>query len=180
MTGFLQPVLWAVSIAALICLIGFWLRRERTSAVAAKAVRDQLIGKFDLDAAYVSGDDDSFAGLSTVRREMLIGRVDAPQRLPFRAIRAVEGLRDGAVMVRIGRDGLPPPPGDPDALPPQVIHSLALRITVDVPEPGDHLILFADGGKQGLDPQNLYLRQQAALTEAWYRKVAAAMRDDGV
>ena len=176
MTAFLQPVLWAVSTAALICLIGFWLRRERTSAAQATAVRDQLIGKYDLDEAYVSGDDDSFVGLSQAKKELLVGRIDTPQRLPFRAIRAVEGLRDGVVMVRSGRDGLPPPPGDPDALPPHVIHSLGLRITVDEPESADHLVLFADGGKQGLDPQNLYLRQQAALTEAWYRKLVEAMR----
>ncbi len=179
MTAILQPVFWAVPTAALICLIGFWLRRERTSAVAARAIRDELIGKFGLDEAYVSGDDDSFVGLSMAKRELLVGRVETPRRLQFRAVRAVEGLRDGVVIVRTGRDGVPPPSADPDALPPHVIHSLALRITVDAPEPGEHVILFADGGKRGLDPQNLYLRQQAALAEAWYRKVAGAMRDDG-
>ncbi|MFN3559508.1 MAG: hypothetical protein ACK4UQ_09495 [Brevundimonas sp.] len=171
------PVVFAISLGCLICLIGFWLRRERTTAAAAKGVRDRLIETYGLDEAYVSGDDDSFVGLSMAKRELLVGRVETPQRLPFGAIRAVEGLRDGAVMVRTARDGVPPPPADPDALPPHMIRSLGLRITVDAPEPGDHVILFANGGKQGLDPQNLYLRQQAALAEAWYRKVAVAMRD---
>lgn len=174
----MPPLLFAIAIIALIVMAGFWLRRERTSAAAAVAVRNELIARYDLDEAYVSGEDDSLIGLSFATRQLLFGTIGAPQRLPFDALRAVEGLRDGVVMVRTARDGAPlAPTNDASDLPPHTVRSLALRITVDGPEPGVHTILFADGGKQGLDPQNMYLRQQAVLTEAWYGRLVKAMQE---
>jgi hypothetical protein len=169
-------LIYVTTIGALICVIAFGLSRERTRAKAAIAVRDQLSADHGLDEAYVSGEDDSMIGLSRKLMVLVVGTTSAQRRIPFHAIRSVEGLRDGVVMVRTDREAAAAGPAlENGPLPPQTIRSLTLRITVDDPEPTAHSVLFLDGGKQGLEPHNTHLLQQAALTEAWYRRVVEVM-----
>lgn len=171
-------LLYLTVVGAGICVIAYGLSRERTRAKAAMAARDELILAHGLDEAYVSGEDDSVVGLSRSPGVLVVGTIGEQRRIPFHAIRSVEGLRDGVLMVRADRGAAaaPAPPLETGPLPPQAVRSLSLRITVDDPEPTAHSVLFLDGGKQGLEAHNTHLREQAALTEAWYKRVVEAMR----
>ncbi|KQW79675.1 hypothetical protein [Brevundimonas sp. Root1279] len=170
-----------ILIAAVVFAI-FWLMarsmtREKTRVKSAEAARQRLVAEHALDDAFVSEDDGSLIGLSTTRRILVLGDKDGDRVIPFEALRLVEGLRDDAVLVRAAREPLEAgPASEGDALPPPTTRTLSLRITADDPEPTARSVLFLDGGRHGLEPHNAHLRQQAALTEAWYRKVVEAMR----
>jgi hypothetical protein len=169
----------AILIAGVIALLG-WLafrsisrdKARRDLAVAIKARVRQAHGLQDV---FVSREDDSFVGLSGDGATVVLGRGDEEQAVPVAAIRSVEGLRDGMVLIRAEPDSNPvaPPTEQSVADVPRRIQSLALRVTV---EDQPFTVLFFDGGRHGADPVNEQFRKSAARTEAWFRKLSTAMR----
>lgn len=152
-------------------------RKRERAAETARTAKSYVMNEHGLDDVFVSDEDGSLIGLSATRRILVLGGRDGNRVTPFDAIRSVEGLRDGIVLVSAERGGTAAmPAGDRDSPPPQRVRTLTLRITFDGPEPTGHSVLFLDGGKHGLEPLNRHLHEQAALTEAWYRRVVQAMR----
>lgn len=166
--------------AAVVVLFTFMARsieRNRKRERAAATAKTHVVNEHGLDDVFVSDEDGSLIGLSTTRRILVLGGRDGSRALPFDAIRSVAGLRDRVVLVSTEREGVAATStGDRDAPPPQRVRTLSLRIRVDGPEPIEQSILFLDGGKHGLESLNSHLHEQAALTEAWYRRVVEAMR----
>lgn len=171
-------ILIAAFVVALFWLLARSIERTRSRERAVEAASRRVTAEHGLDEVYVSEDDGSLIGLSAERRILVLGGKDGDRVVPFDAIRLVEGVRNGTVLVRAERDGpaLAPARHRESFDLPERISALTLRITVEGPDPTEHAVLFLDGGKHGLEPHNSHLRQQAALAEAWYRKVVEAMR----
>lgn len=174
---------YLVIAAAVVVLFTFMARsiaRKRQRERASETARASVIGAYALDDVFVSDVDGSFVGLSSDGERVVVGRGEDSRAFPTTAIRAVEGVRDGVVLIRAEPDGDPVAPvpvaeqGVADA--PDRIASLGLRLTVE-----DQVfdIVFHDTGRHGVSADNAPFRKQAALTEAWFRKLSTAMRRAG-
>jgi hypothetical protein len=164
---------------AIIALVG-WLvvrsmNREKARRDRSQAIKARLLQAHGIEDVFISREDDSFLGLSGDSALILLGQGDEGRTFPVAAIRAVEGLRDGTVMIRAEPDGDPITPAaeqDVSDLPERIV-SLGLRVTL---EDETHTVLFFQGGRHGVDPVNEQFRKQAARTEEWFRKLSTAMR----
>lgn len=170
-------ILIAAVVFAISWLMARSMTREKTRVKSAAVARQRVVAEHGLDDAFVSEDDGSLIGLSATRRILVLGGKDGDRVIPFEALCLVEGLRDDTVLVRAARAPLAAGPvAEGDTLPPPTTRTLSLRITAEAPAATSHSVLFLDGGRHGLESHNAHLRQQAALTEAWYRKAVEAMR----
>ena len=147
-------------------------RHRRAAAIAAAARTQQ--GGGDL---YVSLEDSRLVGLSAGGATLVLGRGEDTRAVPAASLLAVEGLRDGQVMIRaeLAGDPVTPTPMAQQTVAdlPDRILSLGLRVTV---ESEAFEVLFFDGGRHGVSPSNEAFRKQAAQTEAWFKRLSTAMR----
>lgn len=164
-----------------LAVIGFlaWLtvqamNRDKASRRRAEAIRAAVRQAHGIEDVFVSPEDGSFVGLSADGARIVLGKGEG-QSAPVAAIRAVEGVRDGAVLIRAEPGGDPvTPAAEQDVTDlPERIRTLELRVTLDEQA---HTVLFFEGGRHGVTPDNAPFRQQAALAEVWFRKVSTAMR----
>lgn len=151
--------------------------REKASRDRAAAISKRVRQAHGIEDLFVSRDDGGFVGLAGDGDRIVLGQGDDGQAFPVASIRAVEGLRDGVVLVRAEPDGDPVTPApvaeQTVADVPERIRSLSLRITLD---DETRTVLFFDGGHHGADPISESFRAAAAQTEAWFRKLSTAMR----
>ncbi|WP_420471983.1 hypothetical protein [Brevundimonas sp. FT23042] len=153
------------------------ISREKARRDGAAAVKARVRQTHAVDDLFVSPDNGSFVGLSADGGQIIVGKGEQSQAIPTASLLAVEGVRDEAVLVRAEPDGDPVSPvpvaeqGVGDI--PGRIRRLGLRLTA-----GDEVfsVSFYEGGRHGVSPDNAEFRKQAALTEAWFRKLSTAMR----
>lgn len=147
-------------------------RRDRAEAIKAR-VRERH-GAADL---FVSREDGSFVGLSADGDRIIVGKTDDGHTFPVSDLLAVEGVRDGVVLIRAEPDGDPvtaaPVAEQGVADVPERIRALGLRLTIGAQV---FEVLFFDGGRHGISPLNEAFRKQAVRAEAWHRKLSTAMR----
>jgi hypothetical protein len=165
-----------------LAVIGFlaWLtvramNRDKASRNRVDAIRAAVRQAHGIEDVFVSPEDGSFVGLSGDGARIVLGKGEEGHSAPVTAIRAIEGVRDGAVLIRAEPDGDPvTPAADQDVTDlPERIRTLELRVTLDEQA---HTVLFFEGGRHGVTPDNAPFRQQAALAEVWFRKISTAMR----
>lgn len=170
----------ALLLAAMVAVAWLTVRsmnREKRKRDRAAAIRTQQQERHGVDDLFVSREDGSFVGLSADGDRVLLGKGDDGQVFPAASIRAVEGLRDGIVLIRAEPDGdpvTPAPIAEQSVVDvPERILSMGLRVTL---ADQAFTVLFYEGGRHGVDPANEEFRKQAARTEAWFRKLSSAMR----
>lgn len=153
------------------------MTREKASRDRVEGIRRRVSRAHGIEDLFISRDDGGFVGLSGDEGRIVLGQGDDGRAFPVTAIRAVEGLRDGVVLIRAELDGDPVTPapvaeqGIADV--PERIRSLSLRVTLD---DETCTVLFFDGGRHGAEPVSEAFRAAAAQTEAWFRKLSTAMR----
>lgn len=153
------------------------ISREKARRDGAAAIEARVRQAHAVDELFVSQDDGSIVGLSPDGGQVIVGKGEAVRVLPTASLLAVEGVRDETVLIRAEPDGDPVSPapvaeqGVTDI--PERIRRLGLRLTT-----GDEVlsVSFYEGGRHGVSPDNAQFRKQAALTEAWFRKLSTAMR----
>jgi hypothetical protein len=153
------------------------MNRDKAARDRAEAVKVRVRQAHGIEDLFVSREDGGFVGLSGDGARIILGQGDDGRSFPVAAITAIEGLRDGLVLIRAEPNGdpvAPAPVAEQDITDvPERIRSLSLRVTLDQ---DTHTIPFFDGGRHGADPINEGFRSAAAQTEAWFRKLSTAMR----
>lgn len=153
------------------------MNREKASRDRIKSVAAAVAKAHGVTDLFVSPDDGSFIGLSAEGGQVIVGKGEESRAIPTASLLAVEGVRDETVLIRAEPDGDPVSPipvaeqGISDI--PERIRWLGLRLTVGYEV---FTVSFYEGGRHGVSPDNAQFRKQAALTEAWFRKLSTAMR----
>jgi|GEM_PF-6526926 len=173
----MQAILLLGVVFALLWFMVRSMTREKASRDRVEAITVRVRQAHGIEDLFVSREDGGFVGLSGDGARIVLGRGDDGRSFPVAAITAIEGLRDGLVLIRAEPNGepvAPAPVAEQDITDvPERIRSLSLRVTLDQDA---HTILFFDGGRHGAEPINEAFRSAAAQTEAWFRKLSTAMR----
>lgn len=163
-------------LAIIIGLIIGSARRDRLQAAKLRVVQERLSTRHRPEQLFVSTHDQSALGLSPQRAEVVLGTAQDDAAWPVAAILAVEGLRDGTVIRRVGRDDTAPPAA-PSGGKGEVIriNTLDLRITVDDPERPVWTVRFFDWPGGGVSPGNVAFQAAARDAERWFALLQQAM-----
>lgn len=164
--GFAVFIVW-ISVRA--------MNREKAARNRVKATRARVSTSHGIEDVFVSPEDDSLVGLSADGVRVVLGKGAETRVFATADIRAIEGVRDGAVLVRAepGGDPVTPAPQQSVADLPDRIGKLTLQVTT---ADADYAVLFFDGGRHGVTAANEPFRAQAAEAETWFRKLSNAMR----
>jgi hypothetical protein len=163
-------------LAIIIGLIIGSARRDRQQAAKLRVVQDRLSARHRPEQLFVSSWDQSALGLSPQRGEVVTGTAQDDAAWPVAAILAVEGLRDGTVIRRIGREDAVPPAAPSGGKGDVVrINTLDLRITVDDPERPVWSVRFFDWPGGGVSPGNVAFQAAARDAERWFALLQQAM-----
>ncbi|MDP2258360.1 MAG: hypothetical protein Q8J89_01410 [Caulobacter sp.] len=163
-------------LAIIIGLIIGSARRDRQQAAKLRVVQHRLSARYKPEQLFVSSWDQSALGLSPDRGEVVLGSAQDDAAWPITAILAVEGLRDGTVIRRVGRDDAAAPAapsgGKGDVI---RINTLDLRITVDDPARPVWTVRFFDWPAGGVSPGNVAFQAAAKDAERWFALLQQAM-----
>lgn len=169
--------------ALLICVVIFaigWItirsmNREKAKVDRVAATGLRISQTYDLSDLHVSRDGDSFIGLTPDGTSLAVGGDQGETLVPVADIAAIEGRRDGTVLVRLDRTGPPinaRPVSSVAALPDRIT-SLSLRILTTGGTAFE--VSFFDGGRHGVPPSNAAFRLAAVEVESWYRKLSSVV-----
>lgn len=163
-------------LAIIIGLIIGSARRDRQQAAKLRVVQDRLSARHTPEKLFVSPYDQSALGLSPARGEVVLGTAKDDAAYGAAAILEVEGLRDGTVIRRIGRDDAAPPAPPPGGKGEVIrINTLDLRITVDDPQRPVWTVRFFDWPGGGVSPGNVAFQAAARDAERWFALLQQAM-----
>lgn len=163
-------------LAIIIGLIIGSARRDRLQAAMLRVVQDRLSARYTPGQLYVSPWDQSALGLSSDSDAVVLGTAQDDAAYAVTAIVAVEGLRDGTVIRRIGREDTAPPAAPSGGKGDVVrINTLELRVTVDDPERPVWTVRFFDWPAGGVSPGNVAFQAAARDAEGWFALLQQAM-----